>query len=164
MIKSPDFGKSIETAIRALTSVSDKTSIKAVPSVERGNNDYNSVGLGAMGLHTALATNEIYYGSDEAIEFTDAYFMALRYHALKASNKIAKEKGKSFYEFEKSAYADGSYLEERYINVDEFSYKFDKVAEILKNIDLPTIEDWKELNESIKEYGLYNAYLLAIAP
>ena len=117
-----------------------------------------------MGLHTALAVNHIHYGSDEALEFTDAYFRAVRFYALKASNKLAEEKNETFFEFEKSAYADGSYLEEKYVNQDEFSFKSDKVADIFKNVSIPTKEDWQELNERIKEHGLYNAYLLAVAP
>jgi len=164
MIKSPNFEESIETAVRALTSVSDMTSIEAVPTVEKGNKAYNSIGLGAMGLHTALATNQIHYGSDEALEFTDAYFRAVRFFALKASNKIAQEKGETFYEFAKSRYADGSYLEEKYINKEEFSFKSEKVKEIFSQVPIPTIEDWKVLNENIMEHGLYNAYLMAIAP
>lgn len=164
MIKSSNFGESIETAVRTLSSVSDMTSIKAVPTVEKGNRAYNSIGLGAMGLHTALAINHIHYGSDEALEFTDAYFRSVRFYALKASNKIAKEKGESFFEFEKSEYADGSYLDRKYINQPEFSFKSEKVQNIFENVSIPTIEDWKELSESIMEHGLYNAYLLAIAP
>ncbi|GAA4064172.1 class 1b ribonucleoside-diphosphate reductase subunit alpha [Amphibacillus indicireducens] len=164
MIKTTNFEESIETAVRALTSVSDMTSIKAVPTVEKGNKSYNSIGLGAMGLHTALATNQIHYGSADAIEFTDAYFRTVRFYALKASNKIARERETSFYEFEKSTYADGSYLTEKYINQAEFSFESEKVAEIFKGIPIPTTENWKELNASIIEHGLYNAYLLAIAP
>lgn len=164
MIKSSNFGESIETAVRTLSSVSDMTSIKAVPTVEKGNKAYNSIGLGAMGLHTALAINHIHYGSDEALEFTDAYFRSVRFYALKASNKIAKEKGESFFEFEKSEYADGSYLDRKYINQPEFSFKSEKVQNIFENVSIPTIEDWKDLSESIMEHGLYNAYLLAIAP
>src|SRR5699024_11568581 len=64
MIQSPNFEESIKTAIRALSSVSDMTSIKAVPTVEKGNKAYHSIGLGAMGLHTALAVNHIHYGSE----------------------------------------------------------------------------------------------------
>ncbi len=164
MLQSPDFETSVETAIRVLTAVSDQTRIEAVPTVARGNEDYNSVGLGAMGLHTALAVNQIHYGSDEALEFTDAYFRALRFYALKTSNELAREKGESFYEFEKSAYADGSYLKEKYIDQPEFSFESDKVAEIFEDIPLPTISDWEALNEAIMKDGLYNAYLLAIAP
>lgn len=164
MIQSDDFELSIETAVRALTSVSIMTNIKAVPTVEKGNNAYHSIGLGAMGLHTALATNQIHYGSAEALEFTDAYFRTVRFYALKASNKIAQEKQESFYQFEKSAYADGSYLTDKYINQPEFTIQSEKVQEIFKDIPVPTIEDWKELNQQIIESGLYNAYLMAVAP
>lgn len=164
MIKANDFPEAIETAIRALTSVSEMTSIGAVPTVEKGNQDYHSVGLGAMGLHTALAVNQIHYGSEESVEFTDAFFRMMRFYALKASNKIAKERGRSFFEFEKSAYADGSYLTEKYIEQPEFTFTFDKNKDIFKNLPVPTIEDWKQLNTDIMESGLFNAYLLAVAP
>lgn len=164
MLKSSDFPEAIETAIRALTSVSEMTSIGAVPTVEKGNQDYHSVGLGAMGLHTALAVNHIHYGSEESVEFTDAFFRTMRFYALKASNRIAKERGRSFYEFEKSAYADGSYLTEKYINQPEFAFTFDKNKEIFQTIPVPTVEDWKQLNRDIMEHGLFNAYLMAVAP
>lgn len=164
MIQAPDFEKSVDTAVRMLTAVSDRTSIGAVPTVQKGNKAYNSIGLGAMGLHTALATNQIHYGSEEALEFTDAYFRALRFYALKASNKLAQEKGQAFYQFEKSAYADGSYLTKQYIDQAEFSFSSKKVEHIFENISMPTISDWKTLNKEIMKNGLYNAYLLAVAP
>ena len=164
MIKSTDFPGAIETAVRALTSVSEMTKIKAVPSVEKGNDAYHSIGLGAMGLHTALAVNQIHYGSKEALEFTDVYFRTVRYYALLASNKIATEKNASFFEFEKSAYADGSYLKEKYIDEPEFAFEFEKNKDIFKHIPVPTREDWIKLNHMIMENGLYNAYLMAIAP
>lgn len=164
MIKAPNFEKAIDTAVRALTAVSDITSIGAVPTVERANKSYHSIGLGAMGLHTALATNQIHYGSNEALEFTDAYFRALRFYALKSSNNLAKERGQTFYEFEKSTYADGSYLSDKYINEPEFTFESSKVKELFQNIAMPTVDDWKELNDNIMKYGLYNSYLLAIAP
>lgn len=43
---SPDFAKTIETSIRALTAVSDQTHIYSVPSIEQGNNDSHAIGLG----------------------------------------------------------------------------------------------------------------------
>lgn len=117
-----------------------------------------------MGLHTALAKNEIHYGSEESLEFVDAYFRALRFYALKTSNAIAKEQNETFYQFSKSEYADGSYITRKYIDVDEFEFNSDKVKLLFNDIPIPTIEDWEELNESIMAHGLYNSYLLAIAP
>ncbi|MFV8814468.1 class 1b ribonucleoside-diphosphate reductase subunit alpha, partial [Aerococcus urinaeequi] len=165
MLKTHNFEQAVDTAVRALTAVSDMTSIQAVPSVERGNSAYNSIGLGAMGLHTALATNQIHYGSAEALELTDAYFMALRYYALKTSNQIAKERGESFFEFDQSAYADGSYIRERYIdNQEPFVFQSEKVAKLFDHIHIPTPDDWVALNQAIMADGLYNAYLLTVAP
>lgn len=165
MLKTHNFEQAVDTAVRALTAVSDMTSIQAVPSVERGNSAYNSIGLGAMGLHTALATNQIHYGSAEALELTDAYFMALRYYALKTSNQIAKERGESFFEFDQSAYADGSYIRERYIdNQEPFVFQSEKVAKLFDHIHIPTPDDWATLNQAIMADGLYNAYLLTVAP
>lgn len=164
MVKSDNFEKSIETAVRALTQVSDLTEIRSVPTVENGNNKYNSIGLGAMGLHTAFAVNQIEYGSKESIEITDAYFRSLRFYALKASNKIAKEKKETFFEFEKSDYADGSYIQKMYLDEPEFDFEFEKNAEFFSGIHIPTKQDWRKLSEEIQEDGLYHSYLLAVAP
>ena len=42
----PDFGATIEAAIRALTAVSEMSAIEAVPSIRRGNDEAHAVGLG----------------------------------------------------------------------------------------------------------------------
>ncbi|MCI5775753.1 MAG: class 1b ribonucleoside-diphosphate reductase subunit alpha [Aerococcus sp.] len=162
MVQSPDFAKSIEVAIRALTYVTDHTAISAVPSIENGNNLSHSIGLGAMGLHTLLALNEIYYGSDESIELTEAYFYALNYWSLVASNKIATERNETFYDFENSDYASGVYFDRMIEEIPEITS--DKVKDILKNVPLPTAEDWKELKAKVQANGLYHAYRLAVAP
>ena len=42
----------------------------------------------------------------------------------------------------------------------------EKIKEMLNNIDIniPTKEDWSNLNEDIMKYGIYNAYQMAQAP
>ncbi|MGX7108094.1 class 1b ribonucleoside-diphosphate reductase subunit alpha [Facklamia miroungae] len=162
MLKSPDFGKSVEVAVRALTTVSDKTKMKEVPTVQNGNDLYHTIGLGAMGFHTLLAKNKIVYGSKASIEIIEAYFIGLNYYSLLASNKIAQEKGEAFHNFEKSKYADGSYflpyLEE------DFTFQEPAAAELFKNIQLPTRADWQTLAERVKKHGLYHRNRLAVAP
>ncbi len=162
MMQSPDFGRSIRSMTRALTYVSDASNIVAVPSVAHGNKLSHSVGLGAMGLHTYLASKHIEYGSPESIEFTGIYFLLLNYWTLFESNKIAQDKGETFYNFEKSAYADGSYFD-KYLNKD-FAPKLNRVKELFDGIDIPTKADWEELKKNIQKYGLYNEYRLAVAP
>jgi heparanase 1 len=48
-------GHTVETAIRALTSVAEHTSINAVPSIRRANEEGHAIGLGQMNLHGFLA-------------------------------------------------------------------------------------------------------------
>jgi ribonucleoside-diphosphate reductase alpha chain len=162
MMATKDFGKSVDAMIRALTFVSDQTDLDIVPSVQLGNRQTHAIGLGAMGLHAFFAKNHMYYGDEEALDFTNAYFLMLNYYSLVASNKLAKERQTSFYEFEKSDYATGAYFE-KYINQD-WSPKTDKVKEIFSVHHFPTQEDWVALAESVEQYGLYNAYRMAIAP
>lgn len=157
-----NFGKSVDAMVRALTFVSDQTDLDIVPSVRLGNRQTHAIGLGAMGLHAFFAKNHMYYGDEEALDFTNAYFLMLNYYSLVASNNIAKERQSSFYEFEKSTYASGAYFD-KYINED-WSPKTDKVKEIFSVHHFPTKEDWVALAESVKQYGLYNAYRMAIAP
>lgn len=162
LMDSPDFGKSVKTMVRALTFVTDSSNIEAVPSIAYGNSINHTFGLGAMGLHTYFAKNHMVYGSKESIEFTDIYFMLLNYWTLVESNNIAREKNQTFHNFEKSAYADGSYFDE-YV-AGKFMPESNKIKEIFKDIFVPTREDWVALREAIKKDGLYHQNRLAVAP
>ena len=162
LMKSPNFGQSIDTMVRALTMVTDQSSIDAVPSIKNGNDRYHTIGLGAMGLHTFLALNQIHYGSPESVEFTDVYFKLLNYYTLVSSNKVAKERGTTFYNFEKSKYANGTYFD-KYIN-ENFVFSSEKVQHLFDGIQVPTIEDWAALKEAVMSDGLYHQNRLAVAP
>jgi len=162
LMQSPDFERSIEVAVRALTFVTDHSSIDAVPTVKNGNQKAHTIGLGAMGLHTFFALNQMEYGSPESIEVTDLYFRLLNFYTLKASHKIAKERGVTFDGFEKSAYASGTYFD-AYTESD-VEIKSEKVKEIFANLPIPTAEDWKQLKADVMTDGLYHQNRLAIAP
>jgi ribonucleoside-diphosphate reductase alpha chain len=163
LMDSPDFGKSVRTMLRALTYVTDSSNIDVVPTVKNGNDMYHSVGLGAMNLHGFLAKNQIEYGSPEAIEFTDIYFMLLNYWTLVESNNIAIERNEKFFEFEQSKYADGTYFN-MYLDEPEFEFKHEKVKALFDGIFIPKHTDWENLKKLIMEHGIYNAYRLAVAP
>jgi ribonucleoside-diphosphate reductase alpha chain len=162
LMDSPDFGKSVRAMTRALTFVTDASDIDVVPSIQNGNALNHTIGLGAMGLHTYFAKNQMEYGSPESLEFTDLYFMLLNYWTLVESNAIAKEKGEVFHNFEKSAYADGSYFT-NYIQGD-YQPKSEKVKALFEGVFLPTGEDWAALAQTVKETGLYHQNRLAVAP
>ncbi|OBF39446.1 ribonucleotide-diphosphate reductase subunit alpha [Mycobacterium sp. ACS1612] len=161
---SPDFAQTIEVAIRALTAVSDQTHIYSVPSIEQGNNDSHAIGLGQMNLHGYLARERIFYGSEEGIDFTNIYFYCVLYHALRASNKIAIERGAHFKGFEKSKYATGEFFDKYTAQV--WEPKTDKVKQLFADagIHIPTQEDWTRLKESVGKHGIYNQNLQAVPP
>ena len=161
---SPDFAQTIEVAIRALTAVSDQTHIWSVPSIEQGNNESHAIGLGQMNLHGYLARERIFYGSEEGIDFTNIYFYTVLYHALRASNRIAIERGKAFGGFEKSKYKSGEFFDKYTEQVWEPATE--RVRELFAEADIriPTQDDWKRLKESVQTHGIYNQNLQAVPP
>jgi ribonucleoside-diphosphate reductase alpha chain len=161
---SPDFARTVGTAIRSLTAVSDQTHIRSVPSVERGNNDSHAIGLGQMNLHGYLARERIFYGSEEGVDFTDIYFCTVTYHAIAESNRIAIERGQTFKGFENSTYASGEFFT-KYIER-PWVPRTARVAELFAEagVRVPTQEDWRALAASVREHGIYNQNLQAVPP
>jgi len=160
----PDFGASVETAIRALTAVSDMSDIQSVPSIADGNHKSHAIGLGQMNLHGYLAREHIHYGSEEGLDFTNIYFYTVLYHALRASNKIAIERNSTFGGFKNSKYASGEFFD-KYTDR-AWAPKTAKVKELFEksNIHIPTQDDWFELKKSVMTYGIYNQNLQAVPP
>jgi len=159
-----NLAQTVDASIRALTSVSDLSSIESVPSIRDGNKRAHAIGLGQMNLHGFLAREHIHYGSEEGVDFTNMYFYAVAYHAIKASNKIAKERGETFAGFENSKYATGEFFD-KYIN-QEWKPATKKVEDLFAKfgIELPTVHDWELLKKSVKAYGIYNQNLQAVPP
>lgn len=161
---------SVETAVRALTAVSDTTSLDCVPSIRRGNEESHAIGLGQMNLHGFLGREGLRYGSEEALDFTDMYFMTVAYHAYRTSHAIAAERGVRFAGFSDSAYArpagEGNYFD-RYVNgmyrteprTDAVRAIFDRLG-----VAIPSAQDWRVLQEQVLRDGIYNAYLQAVPP
>ncbi|MBR9838033.1 MAG: class 1b ribonucleoside-diphosphate reductase subunit alpha [Rhodobacteraceae bacterium] len=158
----PDFGTTIETAIRALTAVSEMSSIESVPSIRKGNDESHAIGLGQMNLHGYLAREHVHYGSAEGIEFTSVYFAAVAYHALRASCALAKERGETFKGFAESDYASGAFFD-KYTSRDWLPENA-RVAELFAHVTLPTRDDWAALKADVMAHGLYNRNLQAVPP
>ena len=159
---SPDLGKTVETAVRALTAVSDMTDIRSVPSIERGNAMSHSIGLGQMNLHGYLGRERVFYGSEEGLDFTSMYFYTVLFHAIRASMEIARERGERFAGFEDSTYATGKFFD-KYVE-GAWEPTTPKVRELFANVHIPTSEDWAALREDVRQYGMYNQNLQAVPP
>jgi len=161
---SPDFGRTVETAIRGLTAVSDMSHIRSVPSIEAGNAASHAIGLGQMNLHGYLAREGIAYGSPEGLDFTNLYFYTITWHALHTSMMLARERNQRFAGFEQSRYASGEYFSQ-YLEGD-WQPKTEKVRELFARagITLPTREMWQQLRDDVMRYGIYNQNLQAVPP
>ncbi|AZC14412.1 MULTISPECIES: class 1b ribonucleoside-diphosphate reductase subunit alpha [unclassified Microbacterium] len=157
-----DLGQTVETAIRALTAVSDQSHIRSVRSIEDGNDRSHAIGLGQMNLHGFLAREHIHYGSEEGLDFTNIYFYTVLFHALRASNRLAIERGTVFDGFWDSTYASGEffdkYTDQAWVPATE------RVKELFAQIPVPTQDDWRELKASIQQHGIYNQNLQAVPP
>src|SRR5258708_8485618 len=117
-----------------------------------------------MNLHGYLARERILYGSEEGIDFTNIYFYTVLYHALKASNRIAIERGHAFGGFERSKYKSGEFFDK--YTEQPWEPKTDKVSQLFADagIRIPNQDDWRRLKESVQAHGIYNQNLQAVPP
>jgi len=161
---SPDFGRTVETAVRGLTAVSDMSHIRSVPSIEAGNAASHAIGLGQMNLHGYLAREGIAYGSPEGLDFTNLYFYTITWHALHTSMMLARERGQRFAGFEQSRYASGEYFNQYLEN--DWQPKTEKVRQLFARagVTLPTRAMWQQLRDEVMQYGIYNQNLQAVPP
>ncbi|KNC88225.1 class 1b ribonucleoside-diphosphate reductase subunit alpha [Trabulsiella odontotermitis] len=161
---SPDFGRTVETAVRGLTAVSDMSHIRSVPSIEAGNAASHAIGLGQMNLHGYLAREGIAYGSEEGLDFTNFYFYTITWHALNTSMMLARERGQRFAGFEQSRYASGAFFDQ-YLDGD-WQPKTEKVRALFARagIPLPDRAMWRQLRDDVMRYGIYNQNLQAVPP
>ena len=132
--------RTIETAVRALDNVID-LNFYPLEYAKLTNHKYRSIGLGVSGYHHMLAKRNIKWESEEHLKFVDEVFERINFAAIKADNALAIERG-SYKLFDGSDWQNGDYFKKR-------GY---------------TSEKWKELQRSVCENGMRNAYLLAIAP
>ena len=130
----------IEVVVRALDNVID-LNYYPIPFAKITNQKYRAIGLGTSGYHHMLVKLKMSFESDEHLQFIEQLYEKINYFALEASCDLAKEKG-SYSLFNGSDFETGAYFIKR---------RYQSKA-------------WQNLQAKIKENGLRNGYLLAIAP
>ncbi len=130
----------ITSVVRALDNVIDLNYFP-VPYAKINNGLYRPIGLGVSGYHHLLALHGIPWETEEHLAFADRVFEDINYWAISASRANAREKGRYPY-FVGSDWDTGAYFDKR-----------DYVS-----------PRWQQLKEQVKQDGLRNGYLLAIAP
>ena len=111
-----------------------------VPQATHTNDLYRATGAGMLGFATTLAEEQIKWESEEASEFADKVFKRYLKAQLKASHKLAVERG-SYPLFEGSDWQTGEFFDKRGL----------------------IGEEWEEYR-TLTSKGLRNAYLTAVAP
>ncbi len=139
-----------DLAVRGLDEIIDhqKYPIKAA---EISTKSRRSLGIGYIGLAHYLAKNKVSFDNPDAWELVDELTENFQYYLLKASNELAKEKGKCDY-FDRTKYAEGI------LPID--TYKKDVDILVKRKLSLP----WDKLREGIKNNGLRHSTLSAQMP
>lgn len=130
----------VATVVRALDNVID-LNLYPLPYAQITNRRYRSLGLGVSGYHHLLARKGIEWESDAHLEFADKLFESINYAAISASSDLAALKGR-YDLFEGSDWDTGEYFKKR-------GYESER---------------WQKLQAKVKEQGMRNGYLIAVAP
>ncbi|WP_405142956.1 ribonucleoside-diphosphate reductase subunit alpha [Paenibacillus sp. FSL H7-0942] len=136
--------------VRMLDNVIDINNIEVLQA-QYTNSQYRAVGLGTFGLHHLLALKGIHWESDEAVTYNDNLYEKINYLLVKSSMELSKEKG-HYPKFKGSDWESGHYFDQREYTSGE------RVGEFV------TTEQWKELQAEVRQNGVRNAWLFAIAP
>ena len=145
--------ETIEIAVRMLDNVID-LNFYPTKEAENSNLRHRPVGLGLMGLHDVLHLLDLTIDSDEAIKFNDKLFEFYSLHAISASSSLAKDRGhyESFL---------GSLWDQNILPLDSWNnlmtYRGKKKTH-------KTNFDWASVRKHIKEHGMRNSNVMAIAP
>ncbi|HEU0151783.1 MAG TPA: ribonucleoside-diphosphate reductase subunit alpha [Arenimonas sp.] len=142
-----DFDKLAETvqlAVRQLDRVID-LNFYPIETARRGNLRWRPVGLGVMGLQDVFFRLRLPFDAPEARALSARIAEDIYFHALEASCELARERG-------------------RHPNFDETRVAQGELQFDAWGVQPAAPERWDALRERIREHGLRNSLLVAIAP
>ena len=139
-----------DLSVRALDEVIEHQGYP-VKAAEISTKARRSLGVGYIGLAHYLARTGYNYSEKGAWEAVDELTEHFQYYLLKASNTLAKEKGKCEY-FDRTKYSDGV------LPIDTYKKEVDEI--INRKLSL----DWESLRKDITEHGLRHSTLSAQMP
>ena len=139
-----------ELSVRALEEIIEYQGYP-VKAAEISTKARRSLGIGYIGLAHYLAKHKVNYADKEAWKLVHDLTESFQYYLLKASNKLAKERGACEY-FNRTKYSDGI------LPVDTYKQEVDEIVGKKLN------HDWKTLRSSIKQHGLRHSTLSAQMP
>ena len=145
-----DLDELCELAVRALEEIIDYQNYPIL-AAEISTKARRSLGVGYIGLAHYLASNHVKYEDAKAWQLVHNLTEAFQYYLLKASNKLAQERGACEY-FNRTKYSDGI------LPIDTYKAEVDNIVEGKLNYD------WDTLRADILEHGLRHSTLSAQMP
>ena len=149
-IKVEELNELCDIAVRGLDELIEYQRYP-VKAAEVSTKARRSLGIGYIGLAHYLAKNKVKYGDTEAHKLVHELTESFQYNLLKASNKLAKEKGKCEW-FDRTKYAEGK------LPIDTYKKDVDEIAKPVYK------KNWDKLRKSIKTHGLRHSTLSAQMP
>jgi len=139
-----------ELSVRALDNLLDYQNYP-IKAAKNSSMDRRTLGIGVINYAYYLAKNGVKYSDGSANNLTHKTFEAIQFYLLKASNKLAKERG-ACPKFNETRYAQGI------LPLDTYKKSLDAIT------DEPYHLDWEALRSDIVEHGLRNSTLSALMP
>ena len=123
------------------------------------NDEFKYMGIGLTNLTNLLASQQIIIDSPAAAEFQDELMDNLSFMLYRASMLRAKKLG-AFKQFKNTKWAEG--LTPVHMSLKHFQQAWE-LTEYGRNCS-GKLQRWDELGQEIKQYGIRNAQVMAIAP
>ena len=139
-----------DLSVRSLDEIIDHQEYP-VKAAEISTKARRSLGIGYIGLAHYLARHKLMYHEKGAWKLVDELTEAFQYYLLKASNTLAKEKGKCEY-FNRTKYSDGI------LPIDTYKKEVDEI--VTRKLSF----NWEKLRKDIVEAGLRHSTLSAQMP
>ena len=139
-----------DLAVRSLDEIIDHQGYP-VKAAEISTKARRSLGIGYIGLAHYLAKMKVGYNDKQAWKEVDELTEYFQYYLLKASNELAKEKGRCEY-FDRTKYSDGI------LPIDTYKKEVDEIVN--RKLSL----NWEKLRKDIKATGLRHSTLSAQMP
>ena len=147
--------ETVEHAVRFLDDVVEVNGyVPAVPQLEQAAQRTRRIGLGVMGLGDLLYHVHVRYGSDEGQELAAQVMEFIRYHAMRASIELARERG-PFPAIEGSVYDPGDVRWRPPLPVEPYTRP--------ARWERPAL-DWESIVAGLRRHGIRNAAQTTVAP
>ncbi|MGC8856844.1 MAG: adenosylcobalamin-dependent ribonucleoside-diphosphate reductase [Anaerolineae bacterium] len=145
--------QSVETATRFLDDVVEANAyVPAVPQLKEAAHRARRIGLGIMGLADLMYHVGVRYGSEEGQEFASQVMEFIRYHAMKTSIDLAKERG-PFPAIKGSIYDPENLKWQPPRSLVPYRHDWGRPA-----------VNWEEIVAGIRQHGIRNAAQTTVAP